>query len=218
MENKPKKIGFLFDLDGVIIDSEKEYSKIWAQINQEFPSGTDNLEQVIKGSTLTKILNDHYPDEKIKIAVATRLHELENRMRYNYLPYAKEFLEEIQKLNISSALVTSSDDEKMNHLKEEIPNLLDFFEYVVTGDQVKTSKPSPEGYLLAATKLNCEISDCVVFEDSLQGVMAGKNSGALVVGVCGTLSPEKLSPYSDFLVNNFNELDLNDLFVKLSER
>ena len=54
-----QKYGFLFDLDGVLIDSEGEYSKIWAQVNREYPSGIDNLEEVIKGCTLDKILADH---------------------------------------------------------------------------------------------------------------------------------------------------------------
>lgn len=61
--------GFLFDLDGVLIDSEKEYSKIWSQVNCEYPSGTPSLEKIIKGCTLDKILDDHYPDSEIRVKV-----------------------------------------------------------------------------------------------------------------------------------------------------
>ena len=212
------KAGFLFDLDGVLIDSEKEYSKIWAQINNEFPSGVEHLEEKIKGCTLPKILDDHYPDPIIKEKVKKRLHELESQMVYEYLPGAREFLVKLKENNFPVALVTSSDNKKMEHLKEELPDIFDFFNFIVTGDLVKTSKPSPEGYLLGASKINRDIKKCVVFEDSLQGVKAGRNSGALVVGVIGTLPKETLAPFSDILVHNFNEIDFDDILKTLAVR
>ena len=218
MKKDDYNIGFLFDLDGVIIDSESEYSRIWAQINHEYPSGVENLEEVIKGTTLTKILTDNYPDLLIREQVALRLHELENQMKYEYLPYAREFLLELKERNLPCALVTSSDNEKMHHLSEEINEIFDFFDFIVTGDLVKTSKPSPEGYILAAEKLNKPASRCVVFEDSLQGVMAGENAKALVVGIAGTLPAEKLEPHSDIVINNFSELNLDILIQELIKR
>lgn len=210
--------GFLFDLDGVLIDSEKEYSRIWSQINHEFPSGIENLEQVIKGCTLPKILNDHYPDKNTRNLVEARLHELENRMKYDYLPNAREFLEELKRRGLPVALVTSSDNQKMDHLWEELPEIRNYFDFIVTGDLVKTSKPSPEGYLLGSSKIDRKPENCVVFEDSLQGVMAGNNAGALVVGVVGTLPREILAPYSHILINDFKEIDLDDLILKLNNR
>lgn len=218
MKNQEFNIGFLFDLDGVIIDSEKEYSRIWAQINREFPSGIDNLEDVIKGCTLTKILNENYDNDDIRKAVAVRLHQLENCMKYEYLPYSKEFLTELKQRNLPCALVTSSDNEKMEHLREEIDDIFDFFDFIITGDFVKTSKPSPEGYLLAAKKLNKDPKNCVVFEDSLQGVMAGNNAGAFVVGIAGTLPASQLALYSNLVINNFNELNLDNLIDELIKR
>lgn len=213
-----QKIGFLFDLDGVIIDSESEYSRIWRLLNKEFPTGVENLEEVIKGCTLSKILNEFYSDEKTRYEVSLRLHEMEDQMVYNYLPFAEDFLKALSDRKICCALVTSSDNKKIAHLKQELPALLDYFDFVVTGDKVKASKPSPEGYLLGAAKINKDPRKCVVFEDSLQGVMAGRKAGAFVVGVCGTLSSKKIEPYSDLLINNFNEINLDDLIQILFER
>ena len=218
MNDFSQKIGFLFDLDGVLIDSENEYSKIWIQLNKEFPTGVENLELKIKGCTLTKILNDYYPDDNTKSLVAKRLHELEDQMQYDYLPYAKEFLKELKKRGISCALVTSSDNRKISHLKEELPDILNFFDFIVTGDLVKTSKPSPEGYLLAASKLNLKPQKCVVFEDSEQGVLAGKNANSYVVGITGTIDKDKLEPHVNEMINNFNELDIDELILKLQNR
>lgn len=215
MNKGVSEIGFLFDLDGVIIDSEQEYSKIWSQINFEFPSGVKDLEKVIKGCTLSKILSDYYPDSSIREKVSKRLHELEAQMVYNYLPYSKEFLQQLKDKNFPCALVTSSDNQKMSHLNDELPGLLDFFKVVITGDLVKTSKPSPEGYLLAASKLNVAPRYCFVFEDSKQGVMAGNNSGAFVVGVEGTFPPETLKPFTDLMIRNFSEIDLDTLILQV---
>lgn len=213
-----KDIGFLFDLDGVIIDSESEYTRIWDKIEMEFPTGIPNFSQVIKGCTLSKILNDNYSTDATRSAVEIRLHELENQMKYEFLPYAKEFLEKLKKRDLPCALVTSSDNKKMEHLWEEIPELQQMFDYIVTGSQVSKSKPDPEGYLLGASKINCCPQRCVVFEDSLQGVMAGQNAGAYVVGVKGTVAEEKLAPYSHIMVCNFNEIDLDNLILTLQNR
>ena len=211
-------IGFLFDLDGVLIDSESEYSKIWSAINREFPTGVPDLEKVIKGCTLSKILNDHYPDPELQKKVSERLHFLENRMHYEYLPGACELLQYLVEEGLPRVLVTSSDNTKMQHLREEIPGLLDFFNLIVTANLVTESKPSPQGYLLGAEKIGRDSRKCAVFEDSLQGVMAGRNAGAFVVGVAGTLPAETLRPYSDIIVNSLAEVDIDGLIKILIER
>lgn len=210
--------GFLFDLDGVLIDSEKEYSKIWSTINKEYPTGVESLEKIIKGCTLDKILNDHYPNPETREKVICRLYELESKMKYEYLPGAREFLKGLIERNKRIALVTSSNDDKMLHLKDEIPELMPMFDFIVTADLISRSKPDPEGYLLGALKIERDIKNCVVFEDSLQGVMAGRNSGAYVIGIAGTLPKEILSPYSDLVVENLSEINIDDLIHTLSIR
>lgn len=201
------KAGFLFDLDGVLIDSEKEYSRIWAQVNREYPSGTPALEKVIKGCTLDKILDDHFPDRMVREKVVERLYELEKLMRYEYLPGAENLLKTLKSMGQPIVLVTSSNDVKMAHLDEEIPELRSLFDFIVTADLISKSKPDPEGYLLGAKKINRDIRNCIVFEDSLQGVKAGRNANAYVVGVAGTLHRETLAPYADIVVDSLTELD-----------
>lgn len=210
--------GFLFDLDGVLIDSEREYSKIWAQVNREYPSGTESLEAVIKGCTLDKILADHYPDPEIREKVVTRLYELEKLMKYEYLPGAEALLKSLKKMQLPMALVTSSNDVKMAHLDEELPELRGMFDFIVTADLITKSKPDPEGYLLGAEKIGKDIRHCVVFEDSLQGVKAGHNAGSFVVGVAGTLPRDVISPFCDIVVDSLEEIDAGKLAQSLSER
>lgn len=210
------KYGFLFDLDGVLIDSEKEYSRIWATVNSEFPTGVQNLEIKIKGCTLEKILNDFFPDLDLQKKVVRKLYELEGKMHYEYLPGAYSLLCDLSTLGFPMAMVTSSNNDKMRHLKEELPELLDFFGTVVTADMITRSKPDPEGYLRGAELLGIDPHDCVVFEDSLQGVKAGREAGAFVVGVVGTLPEEALAPFSDIVVDNLENIKINELIYKIN--
>lgn len=209
------RYGFLFDLDGVLIDSEREYSRIWASVNAEFNTGIENLEVKIKGCTLDKILSDYFPDPELQKKVVEKLYELEGRMHYEYLPGAQALLYEINSSGYPLALVTSSNNDKMKHLKEEIPELLNYFNAVVTADMISCSKPDPESYLKGAELLEVEIKNCAVFEDSLQGVKAGKSAGAFVIGVAGTMSREVLAPYSDIVIDSLEDIVLEDIIRKI---
>lgn len=218
MNNKDIKYGFLFDLDGVLIDSEKEYSRIWATVNKEYPTNEPSLESKIKGCTLDKILDDYYPETSIREKVVARLYELEGKMHYEFLPGAKELLLELRKRDLPIALVTSSNEDKMRHLDEELPGIRNYFDTIITADLISKSKPDPEGYILAARKLGCDTKNCFVFEDSYQGVKAGRNSGAFVVGVRGTVPSDLLKQHSDLLVNDLSEVDIDDILKEMKFR
>lgn len=215
-----KNIGALFDLDGVLIDSESEYTKIWDEVHRSFPTGIVDLPRKIKGMTLDNIIKTYFGalDEKEEQRLRDTLHELERQMTYRWLPGAKEFVEWLINEDIPRALVTSSDDEKMQHLREQLPELEKMMTDIVTADKITKSKPDPEGYLLAAKLIGREPKHCVVFEDSLQGVKAGKASGSYVVGIAGTLPAETIAPYCNKVVNNLAEIDRSELVKILENR
>lgn len=189
--------GVLFDLDGVLIDSEHEYTSIWERINREFPTDVPNFAERIKGTTLENILATHYPDPETRKRVEARLLEEEAKMVYTYLPGAKELLDDLKRHNVPTALFTSSNGIKMAHLYKDLPDIRQYFRAIITGDMVRHSKPDPEGYLMAAKSLGLTDGHWVVVEDSLQGVKAGEASGGAVLGVAGTLPPLTLAPHSD---------------------
>lgn len=211
-------IGCLFDLDGVIIDSERLYTKIWEAIETQWPTGIENFPYKIKGTTLEDILDRYFPDPKIQRQVVAELYRLEGLMIYQPLPGALEFLDELKRHGIPTALVTSSNDKKMAHLWSDMPDLKKDFKVIITGDEVHHSKPDPEGYLTAAAKLGVDPRNCAVFEDSLQGVKAGRAAGAYMVGVAGTLKAEDIAPFCDKVVYGVNEVDIEELTSILSNR
>lgn len=195
---------FLFDLDGVIIDSERVYTEIWKEIDNRFPTGVSDFEYKIKGTTLDNILATYFPDREMALKVTELLYELEGAIKYEVIPGARKFLEHLKNTGKKIALVTSSNDVKMSHLWFQHPELKQYFDFIVTADMISRSKPDPEGYLLAASKVGCYPEKCVVIEDSLQGVKAGKAAHAKVIGVAGTLSAEVLEPYSDIVVSDLS--------------
>lgn len=75
--------GFLFDLDGVVIDSETQYSQIWHHIDTCFPTGVDDFEHVIKGMTLDNILNTYFRPQDFD-SVTRILYDEERKMRYRF--------------------------------------------------------------------------------------------------------------------------------------
>ncbi len=215
---KNERIGCLFDLDGVLIDSEKLYTKIWEAIEQQWPTGIDNFAYKIKGTTLEDILDRYFPDEAVRADVIKELYRLESMMIYAPLPWALAFLDALRERNIPIALVTSSNDLKMQHLWKDMPGFKDKFDVIITGNEVTYSKPNPEGYLTAAHRIGVDPKRCAVFEDSLQGVKAGKAAGAYVVGVAGTLKAEDIAPCSDIVVNSVAEVDIDDLESLIESR
>ncbi len=218
MDKPAINAGFLFDLDGVLIDSENAYSEIWTRIEREYPTGIEDFARKIKGTTLEKILSDNYPDASTRAKVEARLYELEGQMKYTPLPGAVELLSTLNRRGIPAVIVTSSNDKKMQHLWSDLPDFRQYFRKIVDGDMVTHSKPDPEGYLLGASLIDRKPEHCVVFEDSLQGVKAGHNSGAYVVGVAGTLRAETIAPYCDVVVDTLEGFDVEGLVKILENR
>lgn len=212
------KVGILFDLDGVLIDSEREYSRIWSEIESHYPTGIEDYALKIKGQTLTKILTDNYPDETIREEVRVMLHQLEREMSYYYCLGAEQLLDDLCKEGIPCAIVTSSDDVKMRHLFADVPSIKGKVGIIIDSTKVTRSKPDPEGYLLGADALGVDIRHCAVVEDSVQGVKAGRASGAYVIGVIGTKTREELAPYCDFLVDSLSQIDITTLRNILEKR
>lgn len=188
---------FLFDLDGVLVDSEREYTRIWQHIDDVYPTGVENFSTKIKGTTLPNILDTYYPDLAIRSKVENLLYEQERKMVYSYCPGARELLDGLRADGVPMALVTSSNDVKMEHLYRDLPEIRDYFDTIIDAHDVTRSKPDPQGYLFGAERLGLDIHRCIVMEDSLQGVKAGRSAGAYVVGVAGTLPADVIAPYSD---------------------
>lgn len=207
--------GALFDLDGVIIDSETLYTGFWNEIESEFPTGIPDYAVAIKGRTLESILGV-YPTEEIRREITRRLMDFQASMRFSPLPGAMEMLESLAEAGVPAALVTSSDAVKMERLFGMMPRLRELFATVIDGSMVTHSKPHPEGYCRAAAAIGMGPEKCVVFEDSLQGLAAGRASGAVVVGMATTYPRDRIERLADCVISSWDELPLERLAALMS--
>lgn len=196
----------LFDLDGVIIDSESTYTKFWAAIGREYGCAP-TFAYDIKGTTLTDILS-RFDSEKVKEEIRVKIHDFEQTMEYPVFPGVMEFFADLRRAGIKTALYTSSDNTKMMYLERQHPTFRGMFDAIVTGSMVSKSKPDPEGYIKAAQLVGCDIKDCYVFEDSYQGVEAGLRSGATVIALATTNPAEKLKEKAHEVIDNFIGFDV----------
>lgn len=200
------KIAALFDLDGVLIDSESIYTVFWNRMNELFPTGIDNFPYVIKGTTLPQILDRYFPDPEVQAELRVYLKKQEAEMVYRIFPGVERFLRALKEKGIPTAIVTSSNDAKMKVLFDSLPGFRDYFDVVVTDTDVTRSKPDPQGYMLAAERLGVPSEHCVVFEDSRAGLEAGRRAGGKVVAVATTLTHEDIAGCSDIVIDSFEEL------------
>lgn len=197
----------LFDLDGVLVDSEGVYTDFWSDIDRVYPTGIDGFALKIKGSTLPTILNTYFEAEN-HADILKRLERLEHEMEYRLFPGVERLLGELRAAGVGVAIVTSSNRPKMDHLFSCIPLFNNYVDTLVTDEDVTESKPSPQGYLIGASRLGNSPEDCVVVEDSLAGLRAGRASGAVVVGLTTTNNREAVEPLADCVVPDASHLTL----------
>ena len=195
----------LFDLDGVIIDTEGQYSLFWKQIGEEYMPGMPDFALAIKGRTLTQIYDTYFPDAADRAAITERLNAFERQMDFPYIAGAREFLEALQTQGVPTAIATSSNCDKMACLYARHPEIKNLVTAVLTAEDARRSKPAPDCYLAAAERLGADISNCIVFEDSPSGLAAGRASGAFVIGVCTSLAATEIEPLCDAYIEDFKD-------------
>ncbi|MDR2036685.1 MAG: HAD family phosphatase [Bacteroidales bacterium] len=198
----------LFDFDGVISDTEPQYDIYYSALNEKYHLNVPDLSSHARGVTMKDLLDKFFLDlsgeEKKK--VIEEFEQFELTMDYPLVPGVKEWIQYLKDNRYKIGLVTSSDEPKMKVVLKKLVLEKDF-ETVITAQQVTKGKPDPMCYLLAAKNLHSSPSECMVFEDSLAGIAAGKNAEMKVVGVSTTYSPEELKQYVPDIIPDFSDLN-----------
>lgn len=200
----------LFDFDGVLVDTETQYSRFWDGIGRDF-LGVEDFGWTIKGQTLKQIYGKHIVSEEDREKVTLLLDEFERNMSYDFLPGVPEFLATLKSAGIRTAIVTSSNDKKMANVHRAHPELSSMMDRILTSEDFTRSKPDPECFLKGMEVLGASPSETVVFEDSLHGLAAGRASGAKVIGLSTTFPAERIAPLCDKVIPDFTTLTLSDL-------
>lgn len=200
----------LFDFDGVLVDTETQYSRFWDGIGRDF-LGVDDFGWTIKGQTLKQIYDRHIPSREDQEKVTALLDEFERNMSYDFLPGVERFLTELKDAGIPAAIVTSSNDKKMANVHRAHPELSGLIDRILTSEDFTKSKPDPECFLKGMEVLGGSPSETIVFEDSVHGLTAGRASGARVIGLSTTFPADRIAPLCDMVIPDFTDLSLHDL-------
>ena len=201
----------LFDFDGVIVDTESQYTVFWDRMGAEY-LGIEDFGRRIKGQTLVQIFDGHFSGMlKEQEEVVARLNEYEAAMSYGFLPGVVDFLHELKEAGVPTAIVTSSNQPKMEQVYRAHPQLDDMVDAILTSEDFSRSKPDPECFLKGMEILGGTPEETVVFEDSFHGLAAGRAAGAYVVGLATTNSREDIVPLCDMVISDFTNISLSSL-------
>ena len=200
----------LFDLDGVVFDTEPQYTVFWGQQCREFHPEHPGLEQEIKGQTLVQIYDAWFagPLEPQQAVITERLNQFEQQMNYDYIAGFVDYITSLRQQGVKTAVVTSSNQPKMQAVYQAHPEFLEMFDAILTSEDFERSKPDPDCYLKAAARLGVNKEDCVVFEDSFNGLKSGRAAGMFVYGLATTNTAEAIAPLCDKVIDDYTLLNI----------
>ena len=177
-----------FDMDGLMVDSEPEWLQSEIEVTAAFGYSWSEEDQVAcLGGPLTKV--GQYMFDKCgqqqspQFFTQTLIDTQVARMRGNAptMPGAIELVRELQLHGVKTALVSASPRNIVDAVLDNLGH--DLFPFSISSEDVAVTKPDPECYLKAASKSGSDISNCLVFEDSITGITAAKASGAYLIAV-----------------------------------
>jgi HAD superfamily hydrolase (TIGR01509 family) len=220
--------GLIFDVDGVIADSEKvnvkASIKVFADLfgienvqREDFEAGLGRgAEEYMKAAALIHGLTLNHG--QLNLATSARQENFLKILKKEPLNPYPGILELINSAlkhkNFFVAIATSSTREKSEAVLQSAHIPYKQMVYI-TGDDVKNKKPNPELFLLAAQALKVPANNCVVIEDAPNGVQAAKAAGCKCIAVTNTTSPEHLSQ-ADLIVNTLTRINLQDIVNLIS--
>jgi HAD superfamily hydrolase (TIGR01509 family) len=204
----------IFDLDGVLADSEPWWSKIDAKLLAEHGvTYRGEYHQNVVGVSYR--LAVEFYKKAFGLSVATdemmrRRGEIATEFfanRVGLFPNVKEVLEELRHMKLHLAVATSSVSASARPFLDR-HGLTKFFEVIVTGDEVEHGKPAPDIYLCAAQKLGIPADACVVVEDALPGVAAARAAKMCVAAIPDRrfVDPREYEKEADYVLNSLKEL------------
>ncbi|KAK8865197.1 hypothetical protein M9Y10_010733 [Tritrichomonas musculus] len=201
------QFGVLFDNDGVILDTETQYKIFWNEQGKIFHPELTNFHGYLLGISLTEALDTYFSDnQQDRETIVKRLYEFEDKMIYDYFPGALELLQSLKEKKIPTALVTSSNDIKMNKILKSRPEFKELFTDIITANRVPKTKPNPECYEEGARAIKMDTRRCIVFEDSVAGIKAGKAAGCFVVGLTTTKPKEVIEKVADLVIEDLSKM------------
>ena len=209
------KDAVIFDLDGTLVDS----MWMWRQIDIEFLGERgialpEDLQQKIEGMSFRETAV--YMQERFQLKeTAEELMDIWNKMAFekykNEVPLKRgiqKFLEHLKACQIKMGIATSNSPLLVETVLKA-QGIFEYFDSIHTANEVEKGKPAPDIYLLVAKDLGVEPEKCLIFEDIVQGIMAGKNAGMTTCAIYDDYSKDddenKRAP-ADYYIEDYEQI------------
>ena len=206
------KKGFIFDLDGVIVDTAKYHFLAWQKLAKSIGidfshEQNEQLKGVSRVKSLEKILtwgNKTISEDKFNALMASKNDDYLSfiaKMNHNeILPDVPKVLNYLKEQDQPISLGSASKNARQ--ILEKV-DLLKQFDAIVDGNDVSKAKPDPEVFLVAAKALNIKPEECIVFEDSVAGVQAANTANMISIGI----GEQNVLHEADYVFSGFTEID-----------
>ena len=203
----------IFDMDGVIVDSEPLHFKLEEDLLEELGGHLSNDEhEKFVGTTdfhMWSIFKKQFNlrpsvDEMVDMK---RKRFVDNIDKIKLIPNFIDFIDLVYSEGYKLALASSNNKKSIAEVVR-IFNLEKYFEYIISGEEVEKGKPDPEIFLKAANKLNVDPEDCLVIEDARNGVIAAKSANMKCIGLKSKGSGKQDLSQADLVIEDFKELDI----------
>ena len=180
------KKGAIFDMDGLLYDTERLYQESWAALaetfglthNPAFPPAVAGT----GGRRMRQIIREYYPEVDAEAFIQSCVDRVNNILEEGVpeKPGVREILSYFRENGVRMAVASSS---RMDNIRHHLRSagIEGYFDAIASGQEVERSKPEPDIFLLAARRLELPPEDCYVFEDSVNGVCAGIAAGCAAV-------------------------------------
>lgn len=212
---------FIFDMDGTIFDSMPYHIASWETLFAEIghPISRHEIEARNRGTidqVIRAVLGD-IPDDLVW-QYARRKERIYRQMfgaNLHLLDGLREFWKQAKAYGVRLALATNAGRRNVDFALDGL-NIRSYFDLVLCGEDVTAGKPDPQIFLMAARLLNLSSQNCLVFEDSINGLEAASAAGMDIVAITTTLTPDVLASYPDvlFVIDDYHDPRLNALFAR----
>lgn len=210
----------LFNFHGVIINDNFIHKQLIDNIllKENLRPSQGNYQELYLKDILAKkgrIVSDEYLNKLMEEKAKAYENIVSQMSDLPIFDKVMEFILHLQTHNLNLAIITDTLPQEAEYILQRI-NVKEYFSVIVGANEVKTFKPSPDGYLLALKKLNesnpnlcLKPSECLVIEDTPIGIQGGKNAGMSVVGVANTYPLHFIQRRANWCVDHLMELDLD---------
>ena len=211
--------GFIFDLDGVIVDTAKYHYLAWKNLANDLnipftESQNEELKGVSRVQSLRKILD--WGRLSISEADFDNIMNVKNNKYLSYITNMteEEILPDVKKtldflISKKQKIALGSASKNARPILEKV-SLIDCFQAIVDGNNVTRAKPNPEVFIKAAQEIGASSNDCIVFEDSIAGIQAANAAGMISIGI----GDKKILFEADYVFKDFTEMS-NEFLTEL---